>query len=210
MSSLTTLARPYAKAAFELAQEEGDLARWDAMLDLVSQLAADEAIGRLLDNPKVSNAETARLISDAAGEELSERFEGYLSVLAANDRLTLLPEITRLYRRLRDEAERRLKVRVVSAIPLDDDQANRLRDALARRFDREIELENEIDQGVIGGAVVYAGDDNTDEDAFRVLVGLGITFRIGGADNPTLASRRLSNVDAVESLLEWLARRPAE
>jgi trehalose 6-phosphate synthase/phosphatase len=58
--------------------------------------------------------------------------------------------------------------------------------------------------------VVYAGDDNTDEDAFRVLVGLGITFRVGSADNPTLASRRLSNVDAVESLLEWLARRPAE
>lgn len=162
MSSLTTLARPYAKAAFELAQEEGDLARWDAMLGLISQLAADEAIGRLLDNPKVSNAETVRLISDAAGEELSERFEGYLSVLAANDRLALLPEITRLYRRLRDEAERRLKVRVVSAIPLDDDQASRLRDALARRFDREIELENEIDQGVIGGAVVYAGDEVID------------------------------------------------
>ncbi|HSP99521.1 MAG TPA: bifunctional alpha,alpha-trehalose-phosphate synthase (UDP-forming)/trehalose-phosphatase [Candidatus Dormibacteraeota bacterium] len=56
--------------------------------------------------------------------------------------------------------------------------------------------------------VVYAGDDQTDEDAFRVLAGLGVTFRIGGADSVTLADRRLSNLDAVEALLSWLAQRP--
>jgi trehalose-6-phosphatase len=55
---------------------------------------------------------------------------------------------------------------------------------------------------------IYAGDDRTDEDAFRVLQGLGITFRIGGAEEMTLASRRLPNVEAVLTLLEWLQRRP--
>jgi trehalose-phosphatase len=55
--------------------------------------------------------------------------------------------------------------------------------------------------------VVYVGDDETDEDAFRALAGLGITFRVGRAERPTLASHRLPNVAAVETLLRWIAAR---
>ena len=55
--------------------------------------------------------------------------------------------------------------------------------------------------------VIYIGDDHTDEDAFRFLAGLAMTFRVGSADTPTEATRRLPNVDAVRKLLEWLARR---
>ncbi|MCP4045599.1 MAG: ATP synthase F1 subunit delta, partial [Gammaproteobacteria bacterium] len=72
-------------------------------------------------------------------------------------RLPLLPEITDLYQRLREEADKLLRVKVVSAFELEEDQARRLKDALARRFDREILLESEVDSSVIGGAVVYAG-----------------------------------------------------
>jgi len=162
MSSITTLARPYAKAAFELAQDEQDLARWDAMLTLATEIVAHEAVAGLLDNPQVGAAAAAKLIADTAGEALNDRFRGYLGVLADYDRLALLPEITRLYRLLREDAEKRLRVRVVSAVPLDDDQSARMRDALARRFEREIELENVIDAGVVGGAVVYAGDEVID------------------------------------------------
>jgi len=57
--------------------------------------------------------------------------------------------------------------------------------------------------------VVYAGDDETDEDAFRALQGLGLTFCVGAAERSTLASRRLPNVDAVETLLRWAATRPS-
>jgi trehalose-phosphatase len=55
--------------------------------------------------------------------------------------------------------------------------------------------------------VIYAGDDDTDEDAFRALQGLGVTFRIGPADQPTSARRRLRDVSAVEAMLRWLAAR---
>jgi trehalose 6-phosphate synthase/phosphatase len=55
--------------------------------------------------------------------------------------------------------------------------------------------------------VVYAGDDDTDEDAFRALQGLGVTFRVGRAERPTLASHRLPGVAAVETLLRWVAER---
>lgn len=162
MSSLTTLARPYAKAAFELAQGEQALARWDGMLSLASEIVEDAAMANLLDSPDVSNAQAVAIITEAAGESFDSRFRDYVSVLSENARLSLLPRVTGLFRILRDEAEKRLSVKVVSAIPLDEGQAGRMREALARRFDCEIELENEIDAGVIGGAVVYAGDQVID------------------------------------------------
>jgi len=162
MSSTTTLARPYAKAAFALAQEAQALARWDEMLNLASAITTDPAMAELLDSPQLSSAKAARMIADMGGEAFDGRFRDYLAVLAGNARLLLLPEITRLFQRLRAEAEKRLQVRVVSAVPLDEDQSSRLREALARRFERDIELENEIDEALIGGAVVYAGDEVID------------------------------------------------
>ncbi len=162
MSSLTTLARPYAKAAFELARAANDLAGWDDMLTLAATIAADESMADLLESPHVGADRVVKLLLDIGGEHFNAKFQDFLSVLGANDRLPLLPEITRLYRRLRQEAEKRLHVRVVSAVPLEEDQASRLRDALAKRFESEIELESEIDPGVLGGAVIYAGDQVID------------------------------------------------
>jgi F-type H+-transporting ATPase subunit delta len=162
MSSLTTLARPYAKAAFELAQAGQVLAEWDGMLDLAGQIVSDESMARLLESPHVSSPEAAAIIKDAAGDSFDGRFNDFLTVLADNDRLALLPQITVLFQALRSEAENRLAVKVVSAVPLDDDQAGRLKAALARRFDCEIQLENEVEAGIVGGAVVYAGDQVID------------------------------------------------
>ncbi|MCW8873317.1 MAG: F0F1 ATP synthase subunit delta [Xanthomonadales bacterium] len=162
MSSLTTLARPYAKAAFALAEEGQALPRWEEMLTLASAIAEDATMAELLDSPQVSSEQAARMIADTAGEAFDGRFSDFLAVLGANGRLALLPEVTRLFQGLRAEAEKRLRVRVVSAVPLEPDQSARMRDALARRFDCAIELENEIDKAVIGGAVVYAGDEVID------------------------------------------------
>ncbi len=162
MSSLTTLARPYAKAAFELAQEDNGLAQWDEMLSLAGAMAAEKSMAGLLESPHVTSAQAVQIIAEAGGEAFNDRFRDFLSVLAGNGRLPLLPEVTVLYQRLRADAEKRLSVRVVSAIALDDDQAERMKAALARRFERKIELNSEIDPGVIGGAVVYAGDQVID------------------------------------------------
>jgi len=157
MSTLSTLSRPYARAAFELAQGEQALASWDDMLKLAGDVTAEESIAVLLDNPQVSNTEVANLISESAGEAFSQRFEGFVSVLAINGRMALLPDIAEMFHQMRLEAENRMSVKVVSAVPLDEDQSGRLQAALSRRFECDIELENEIDTDVIGGAVVYAG-----------------------------------------------------
>lgn len=156
MSNVTTLARPYAKAAFELAVADNATARWDEMLAFAASLVSDETMTRLLQSPQVGSKQMATVLADIAGELFDDRFRDYLSVLAVNKRFPLVPEIAKLYRKLQEDAAKLLRVKVISAYPLDTDQADRLKDALARRYEREILLESEVDSSIIGGAIVYA------------------------------------------------------
>ena len=162
MSSLATLARPYAKAAFELAMSDSNLAGWDDLLCAVTQVATDEDMVAWLKSPHSKASKAVEIILEAIGGDVDARFQGYLGVLAGNDRLSLCSEISRLFQRLRQGAEKRLEVRVISAIPLQDLQAERMRSALAKRFDCEITLNNDVDPEILGGAIIYAGDQVID------------------------------------------------
>ena len=161
-SSNATLARPYAKAAFELAKSQGDLNGWDGLLKTAGEIVADDTVSSLLGNPLVARSAVISLITDALGDSAGESFGGFLAVLGDNDRLALLPEISELFGDLRQEAEKRLQVRVVSAVELSEEQASRMKAALAKRLDRSIELESVVDASVLGGAVIYAGDQVID------------------------------------------------
>ena len=160
MSSLETLARPYAKAAFELAHQQGALAEWSEALSAASHAVGDDTLSTWLGSPDVDRAKAVDIVSATAGG--GEPFARFLAVLADNDRLTLLPQVSARFGKLRQRAENRLDVRVVSAVALDDDQASRLSAALAKRFDCDISLSNEVDASVLGGAVIYAGDQVID------------------------------------------------
>ena len=162
MSSLTTLARPYAKAAFELADSDCNLAGWDEMLSEAAAITADEGMANWLQSPHSTADKAVEIIVEAMGADVNPRFEGYLGVLAANDRLSLCSEISRMFEQLRADAEKRLQVRVVSSVVLQDAEIERMRSALTKRFDREITLSNEVDADVLGGAIIYAGDQVID------------------------------------------------
>jgi F-type H+-transporting ATPase subunit delta len=162
MSSLTTLARPYAKAAFELAQMDNKLADWDELLAASAIVTADADMTSWLSSPHSTAEKAIEIIIEALGGDVDPRFQGYLGVLADNDRLALCGEISQLYRQLRADAEKRLQVRVVSAVSLEDTQVERIKTALAKRYDRDIIVENEVDANVLGGAIIYAGDQVID------------------------------------------------
>lgn len=162
MSNLTTLARPYAKAAFDLAREAGALGPWGDALALASAVVSEETMADWLTSPESDTETAVGIIEAAAGETLDPAFRRYLGVMGDHDRLPLLPQVSALFAELREEAENRLKVRVVSAVALDDDQAARMQAALAKRFERDVELHNEVDASVLGGAVIYAGDEVID------------------------------------------------
>jgi F-type H+-transporting ATPase subunit delta len=161
MSNLSTLARPYAKAAFDLASGQGDLPGWNGALANAAAVVSDETLAGWLQSPGLDRKKAVQFVADATGSD-NDHFQRFLGVLAANDRLSLLPEVTEMFGQLREAAENRLQVKVVSAVALESDQAERMSTALARRFDCEIELQNEVDARVLGGAVIYAGDQVID------------------------------------------------
>ena len=155
MSQALTLARPYARAAFSSARDSGALAPWSQALAFAAQVAADPRIASLLGNPKLTNADAVTLLSP---EDAGENFGRFLELLADNRRLALLPEIAGLYDELRNEAERVVKAKVTSATALPAGELDTIRVALKKRFGREVEIETAIDESLIGGAVIDAGD----------------------------------------------------
>ena len=155
MSQALTLARPYARAAFSIAQDESALAKWSDALGFAAQVAADPRAASLLLNPQLTHAEAVSLLSvDGAGDSFSR----FLALLAENRRLTQLPEIAGLYEELKAEAERVVKATVTSAAELPAGELDVLKAALKKRFGREVELSTAIDASLIGGAVIDAGD----------------------------------------------------
>ena len=157
MSETLTLARPYARAAFESARKADALAAWSQKLGFSAQLIADARVGALVGNPRIGNAELTGLLLPPE-ETVDSAFAGFLALLVENRRAPLLPDIAALFEELRRDAERVLKVTLRSATPVSDEQVVALKAALKKRFGRDIELDQRIDPSVIGGAVIDAGD----------------------------------------------------
>jgi len=158
MAEKSTIARPYAQAAFELAQEKGDLKSWSEMLELCAMIVSDEQVSRLIGNPELSKDSLVELILNVAGDRLDTVGANFIRVLAANGRLNVLPEIAALYEQHRAEAERYIDAEVISAFPMSDAQQQALVEGLKKRLGREVRLTASTDESLIGGAVVRAGD----------------------------------------------------
>jgi len=158
MADRITIARPYARAAFEEARERGRLAAWSDSLRTAAQVVKDPRVHTLLDNPHVTPQQLAQLVTGIAGTALGGEGANFLATLAANHRLGLLPEMAELFERLKDAAEGSVDVTLTSAAPLDGAQQAKLTAALERRLARQVRLHCEVDPALIGGAVLRAGD----------------------------------------------------
>ncbi len=158
MSELNTIARPYAQAAFDLAKEADSLAKWSDMLGFAAIVSADEAMREAIDSPNLLVAEQADLFIQVCDDKLDDQGRNFVKLLAENRRLTLIPEIAELFDELRAEAEGTLEANVISAKPMSDAQQQEMADALKARFNREVVLEVEVDESIVGGAIIRAGD----------------------------------------------------
>jgi F-type H+-transporting ATPase subunit delta len=153
-----TIARPYAKAAFEYARDANAFAAWSRGLTAAAQIVADPRVAALTKSPQWSAADLVSLITDVAGAKLDAGMQNFVRVLAENHRLLLLPEIAAHYEALRSAVENTVDVEVVSAVPLDTAQADKLEQALSTRLKRKVRMQNSVDAALLGGAVVRAGD----------------------------------------------------
>ncbi len=158
MAELTTIARPYAQAVFKLAQESKRLKEWGELLGLLAAIVETPEISALIGSPKVSPERLQALLFELAGDRLDQQSKNFLRLLVENRRLAALPEIARIYHRLEDEAEKRVEVEMVSAFEVRGALAKKIAAALAKRLGKEVEMTVKVDERLIGGAVIRAGD----------------------------------------------------
>jgi F-type H+-transporting ATPase subunit delta len=154
----TTIARPYAEAAFAVAQEKKALEAWSDALGNLAAIVEDPQIADQVGNPNVS-AETLRdILFGVVGEGLSNEMQGLVRLLADNKRLIVLPDIARLFNQMKTAAEGLRHVEIVSAFAVSAAEQQELTAALKAHFGSEVELSVERDPRLIGGIVVRAGD----------------------------------------------------
>ena len=167
MADNNTIARPYARAAFELANASGDLDKWSAALAAAALLIEDGQATKFLDIPALSFDKRITFLADligaagTAGAALAgkdPRGRNFLRLLLENGRVSVLPEISEHFETLKAQVENSVEVTVTSASVLSEARKQEITRALEARLGREVHLESEIDENLIGGAVIRAGD----------------------------------------------------
>lgn len=158
MSELSSLARPYAKAIFELARDAGEYAQWSDQLELLAVIAENDGLIDLINSPAVSRQQLVELILDVAKDQLNEQGQNLVKLLVHNERLSVVADINQQFLVLRDEAEHIIEAQLITAAQVDDAQKQSIESALATRLGKKIKLETAVDESLIGGAVVRAGD----------------------------------------------------
>ena len=158
MAEPTTIARPYAEAAFELARTENALPVWSSMLRYASAVIADPAMAKALDNPKLAAGDKESLLLSVCGDKLDATGRRFVRVLVEADRVALLPYIATLFDERKNEAEGVAAARIDSAFPLTDAQVAELKAALEKRFGKKIEPTVNVDPELVGGARITVGD----------------------------------------------------
>ncbi|HMD58746.1 MAG TPA: F0F1 ATP synthase subunit delta [Steroidobacteraceae bacterium] len=174
MAERITIARPYAKAIFNLAQSEQRLADWSQILQTGAQVVGDARVQKLLGDPRITAAQLGQLIASVSPVPLDAQGQNLFSTLAANRRLGLLPEIAERYEALRAEAEKTQDVTVASATELSAEQQQRFAAALSRRLERQVRLHAELDPTLVGGAVLQANDLVIDGSLRSALAALAL------------------------------------
>ncbi len=156
--SMTSIARPYAKAAFEFALANNALPAWEAMLKTGATLAEDQSVKQLLASPAVSTNDIGKLFCDVLAPKTDTSENNFIRLLAENKRLLALPALFSAFVALRAEHDKTIDVDVTSAVELDAAYQHKLEQALTKRLQKKVSLHCSIDPSLIAGVKVVAGD----------------------------------------------------
>jgi F-type H+-transporting ATPase subunit delta len=165
MAEPSTIARPYAEAAFRLADSAGGLVKWAQMLAALSLVAQDQRVRAAIADPNLSDAKAAGLFISILSGKLSADAENFLRVLAENGRLVLLPEIHSQFEALKNAREGVLEAEVHSAFELSAAQLADLVQRLEKKTGRTVKTKVQIDKDLIAGIRVVLGDKVIDGSA---------------------------------------------
>ena len=165
MSEAITIARPYAQAAFEVAQKLSDLKGWAEALLTLAEASCDPQVRAVITNTRVAKPQLESLMVALLGSQAKAQHRNFIHVLVENQRLLVLPEIAAIFETLRSEAEKTVNVVVDSAFELSAAQQEKIISSLRARMGREIKLVCKVNKELLGGVVIRAGDKVIDGSA---------------------------------------------
>jgi F-type H+-transporting ATPase subunit delta len=158
MAEPVTLARPYARAAFETAYSDGALAHWQSMLTMAGAVISDRKVSSVLASPKLTAEQQVNLLFGLCGDGLDSKGQNFILALSKYKRLSLMPEIARQYVEMKAKQEKFVEVSVLSAFPLSDEVSSQLSLALGRKWNCQVQIKATVDASLLGGAIIKAGD----------------------------------------------------
>ena len=165
MAEPSTIARPYAEAAFRLADAQGKLAEWSAVLANLSAVAADARVRAAIGDPNFPAAKVAGLFISVLAGKLTGEAENFVRVLAENGRLEVLAEIRAQYEALKNAREGTVEAEVYTAFEMDQAQVADLVSRLEKKTGRKVKARVSLDKSLIGGVKIVIGDHVIDGSA---------------------------------------------
>lgn len=165
MAELTTLARPYAKAAFEFARAEKDLQGWSDALSQAAAVSQHKSVVALLDAPNLTAVDKGKKFCEVCGDTLNGKQGNFIAVLSDNNRIDLLPQVSELFEQFKANQEKTVDVDIQTAFEISGDLEQKLASTLKEKLDRDVALTTTVDKSLIGGALIRAGDTVIDGSA---------------------------------------------
>ncbi|MDD5248083.1 MAG: F0F1 ATP synthase subunit delta [Rhodocyclaceae bacterium] len=177
MAELVTIARPYAEAVFRLAKEKGALGVWSGHLASLAAYVQNADVSACIANPGPTAAQKADIVTSLLGSGVDGELASFIQVLAANDRLSVLPAIADFFENLKSTEEGVKDAVVYSAFSLDDKQSRDLLPTLEAHFKSKLSLEIKVDPELIGGVKVVVGDQMLDVSVRGKLEAMATALR---------------------------------
>jgi len=161
MSEVTTIARPYAKAAFEFAVEQKAVDSWLEMLLFAAEVSKDSTLQQVI-HSSIAPDQLAQLFIQICGEQLNEYGHNLIKVMAENGRLSVLPDVLVEFTALKAELDKEVEAVITSAAALSDAEKTKIQKSLENRYQRKVRLTCQLDPSLMAGLVIKIGDDIID------------------------------------------------
>ncbi|WP_216782406.1 F0F1 ATP synthase subunit delta [Candidatus Profftia tarda] len=157
MSALITVARPYARAAFNFAVEHQNLNSWQQMLFFCSEVTREKNVAHILART-LTTGKLSDFFIKLCGDQLDKFGHNFIKIMSEQRRLMLLPEVFRQFNILRDVFEDTIKIEVISVSTLSAKQISKIKEAMERRLSSRVKINCKIDESIIAGVIIRIGD----------------------------------------------------
>ena len=177
MAEISTIARPYAQAVFDLAKEQKQLQAWSETLSLLSQVVDDQAVKSVINDSKTLDTDKEKLLLDICKKNINKEGENFIKLLIENKRLLILPFISEAFENLKANEEGSVTANIVVATKITKKETDEIIKNLEKKLNKKIEATVEIDQSILGGSVITVGDTVIDASVKGQLESLAFSMK---------------------------------